>query len=238
MQLDLPFSTAVSEPPPLHSPLDNRTVFVRVRNARRYLLRVRPDGVLRVTIPRWGTKLEALAFMTRHLAWIEAERERVARESPARWTDGTHILYEGVWHRIVVIDDTDPPAALYGNRITRVTDVRNVRPDIEAELKLLAREMLVPRLHELAQVHGVVVKRVSIRSQRSRWGSCSGRGTIALNFRLIQMPPYVRDYVMIHELMHLKELNHSPRFWSLLGEACPDYRKAEQWLRRSGPRLF
>jgi predicted metal-dependent hydrolase len=71
-----------------------------------------------------------------------------------------------------------------------------------------------------------------VRNQRSRWGSCSRRGTISLNWRLIQTPVSVRDYVILHELAHLKEMNHSKRFWREVARLCPDYKEAENWLKR------
>jgi len=79
---------------------------------------------------------------------------------------------------------------------------------------------------------------VTIRNQRSRWGSCARNGNIALNFRLIQMPPEVCDYVLIHELMHIRQQNHSRRFWKLVAAACPEFRERERWLRVQGRSLF
>jgi predicted metal-dependent hydrolase len=90
----------------------------------------------------------------------------------------------------------------------------------------------------LAARHGIEVARVSIRAQRSRWGSCSRRGTITLNWRLVLAPDFVRDYVMLHELMHRRELNHSPRFWRLVAAVCPRFLEARRWLRTKGHSLF
>jgi predicted metal-dependent hydrolase len=87
------------------------------------------------------------------------------------------------------------------------------------------------RLHELAAAQGLAVKRVSVRDQRSRWGSCSVKGVVSLNWRLIQAPDFVRDYIMVHELMHLREMNHSARYWKLVHEAFPRTTEAEQWLK-------
>ena len=84
---------------------------------------------------------------------------------------------------------------------------------------------------------GLAVSRVSIRNQRSRWGSCGRDGHITLNWRLLLMPDGVRDYVLVHELMHLRRLDHSPDYWALVAEACPDYRAARDWLRTNGPSL-
>jgi predicted metal-dependent hydrolase len=90
---------------------------------------------------------------------------------------------------------------------------------------------LPARLLELAAALGLTVSKVSIRNQRWRWGSCSPSGHICLNWRLVEMPPSVRDYVIIHELMHLKRMDHSRRFWKLVAAACPDYQTARAWLR-------
>ncbi len=96
---------------------------------------------------------------------------------------------------------------------------------------------LPARLLELAAAHGLAVSRVSVRSQRTRWGSCGRDGHISLNWRLVLMPDWVRDYVMIHELMHLRRLDHSTRYWRLVADAYPDYAGARQWLRAYGPSL-
>ena len=101
-------------------------------------------------------------------------------------------------------------------------------------LREQARRELPPRLLELAAQHALTVTRISIRNQRSRWGSCSRSGHICLNWRLVQMPAMVRDYVLIHELMHLKRMDHSPKFWKLVAAACPQYREARRWLARGG----
>jgi predicted metal-dependent hydrolase len=238
VQLQLPFGTRDRETTSRES-VEGRIDFVRVRNARRYILRVRADGTLRITIPRSGSRAEAIAFMGRHLAWITKERARVRREqAPVRWTDGTDVFLDGIAHPIVLRNGPDGLTACYADRFVLVRDAGNVRPEIEADLRALARQRLVPRLTELAGAHGLEFSRVTIRAQRSRWGSCSRRGAIALNFRLIQMPPAVCDYVLIHELMHLRQQNHGPRFWALVERACPDFHDAERWLRRSGRALF
>jgi predicted metal-dependent hydrolase len=82
------------------------------------------------------------------------------------------------------------------------------------------------------------VSRVSIRNQRTRWGACSATGTITLNWRLIQVPDFVREYVLVHELMHRRELNHSRRFWRLVAACCPRLREARTWLRHEGKTLW
>jgi predicted metal-dependent hydrolase len=108
-------------------------------------------------------------------------------------------------------------------------------PDAEQrDGRARAKRELPPRLLELAAGLGLAVAKVSIRNQRWRWGSCSPNGHICLNWRLVSMPPWVRDYVMIHELMHLRRMDHSKKFWKLVAEACPDYEAARRWLRQNG----
>jgi predicted metal-dependent hydrolase len=113
---------------------------------------------------------------------------------------------------------------------------RPVAADVAARAR--AGVELPAQMRYLAARHGIEVARVSIRAQRSRWGSCSRRGTITLNWRLVLAPDFVRDYVMLHELMHRRELNHSPRFWRLVAAVCPRFLEARRWLRTKGHSLF
>ena len=109
--------------------------------------------------------------------------------------------------------------------------------DERRRLRARAEVELPARLLELAALHGLAVVRVSVRDQQTRWGSCGRNGRISLNWRLTLMPEWVRDYVMVHELMHLKRLDHSPEYWRLVADACPDHSRARSWLRQNGPSL-
>lgn len=115
------------------------------------------------------------------------------------------------------------------------------RPRLGADercgLQARAGVELPARLLDLAAAHGLASSRVSVRNQRTRWGSCGRDGHICLNWRLILMPEWVRDYVIIHELMHLRRLDHSSQYWRLVAEAYPDYEAARKWLRAHGPSL-
>ena len=114
----------------------------------------------------------------------------------------------------------------------RAASARERMPEeIERELRNRAKRELPDRLLELAARHALTVTRVSVRNQRWRWGSCSRNGHICLNWRLVQMPDAVRDYVMIHELMHLRRMDHSPKFWKLVEAACPTFQTSRAYLR-------
>jgi predicted metal-dependent hydrolase len=193
MQMGLPFrrddAAAGGSAEPGSAPPD--TLFIRRSRARRYVLRVDPDGRVRVTIPRGGSRREATAFIARHARWIAQQRARV---TPSRIPE---------------------------------RERRHLRDRARVELP--------QRLLALAARYQLVVSSISIRDQRTRWGSCGRNGHVCLNWRLVSLPPSVRDYVLIHELMHLHRLDHSAAYWKLVEIACPGYREARQWLRRHGP---
>jgi predicted metal-dependent hydrolase len=239
VQLELPFlrPDAIERSVPPRAPA---TDFVRVRRARKYIIRVRPDGSIRVTIPRGGSRREAESFLARHRKWAEQERLRVAAcHAPVEWYEGQTILLRGEPVALrVEVRGRSRMLVVGDQRVRLPAEAIDLRPAAEVALRHLAGRELIPRLKEFADRHGLSVSRALVRGQRSRWGSCSRAGAIALNFRLVQMPPAVRDYVLLHELMHLRQQNHSRRYWRLVEEVCPDFRDAERWLRVEGRSLF
>jgi predicted metal-dependent hydrolase len=206
--------------------------FCRNRRARRYILRVQPDGSARVTIPRGGSLAEARSFAEKHTAWVEKQLEkRQARPSlAAEWRAGTAILFRGI--PTVIEASLDGHGVRVGEQLIRLDVLAgDLRPALERHFWRLAASELAARTTDLASIHQVAVHRVSVRNQRGRWGSCSVKGTISLNWRLIQTPPWVSDYIIIHELMHRREMNHSRRFWRCVEQACPRSQEAEKWLK-------
>ena len=213
-----------------------RVPLLLVRNvrARRYVLRLRPDGTARVTVPRGGSVAEARRFANRNLAWLETQlqRPRVHPPAPTEWRLGSEVLFRGEFARLETSAQGDQLIRLGTETLTAPDLAADLRTVVERHLRQLAERELPLRLMEFAAIHRLTVCRVTVRDQRSRWGSCSRRGTISLNWRLIQTPPFVRDYILLHELMHLREMNHSPRFWRQVESVCPDYLQAERWLKQ------
>jgi predicted metal-dependent hydrolase len=208
---------------------------VRNRRARRYVLRLRPDGAARVTIPRGGSATEARRFAERNKEWLERQLQRMAARPsrPKEWWIGTEILFRGEPVKLEAGVNGESGMIRFGSEVVKATNpAADLRPTIERHLWRLAANELPPKVLEYAALHQLPVRRITVRNQRSRWGSCSRRGTISLNWRLIQTPAFVRDYLVVHEIMHLKEMNHSSRFWREVERACPDYEAAEQWLKR------
>jgi hypothetical protein len=205
--------------------------------ARRYLLGLRPDGAARLVIPRRGSEAEGIRFLERNEAWLLKRVAQWRSRSHARqpWVEGVLFLFRGEKVGLHVEKGEDGLRLCFADQIISVPralpDYRDV---VLGHLRRIAERELPVRTRELALLHGIVIRRVSVRAQKTRWGSCSVRGTISLNWRLIQAPPGVVDYLIIHELMHRREMNHSARYWKLVAQAFPDYRRAEQWLKKSG----
>lgn len=200
--------------------------------ARRYLLRLRPDGTVRVTIPRRGSITAARDFALQNVDWLEDQFDRLAArpKTPAQWAIGTEFLFRGEPTRIELESEV---VIRFGSERLKVVDAHtDLRPAIEKHLRHLASMELPFRVMELAALHCVSISRVSVRSQKSRWGSCSRRGTISLNWRLIQSPEWVRDYIILHELAHRRQMNHSQDFWREVRQLCPEYPRAEEWLKQ------
>lgn len=207
---------------------------IRNPRARRYVLRVTDNADIVVTVPRWGSISAARAFAEKHTDWIARERLRRMTDGAARvWTPGREIWLRGERVAIAI----DGPVARAGDIEAVMREGTDLKAALQASMRAAARRELPPRLMSLAAGAGLHVTRVSVRNQRSRWGSCSSRGSIALNWRLLQMPAGVCDYVLWHELMHLRRGDHSPAFWKLVADVCPDYEQARAWLRAHGPEL-
>lgn len=220
--------------------IDGREVpllFQRNAQARRYRLYLDRAGRPRVTIPRGGTQREAMAFVARHTRWL-AERLRRFTTLPRRdtaWRIGTEVYLRGQPVSLA----QQAGAVSLGDQILipfprELDPAADLRPLVENHLRTLAEAELPSRTVELAARHAVRIARVTVRAQTSRWGSSSRAGTISLNWRLIQTPHEVRDYVILHELMHQREMNHSPRFWAHVAAACPTHESCRHWLKQHG----
>lgn len=212
-------------------------VFERSARARNYRLTLRRDGTAVAVIPLRGSEREARAFVAQQGEWLERARARQRQRPRAAeiWTPGTHVLWRGDLAEIRIAATGERPAVCIAADVFRVPGFTgDLRPTLEAQFARKAKVELPARTWELAALTGMGVTAVSVRNQRTRWGSCTSAGVISLNWRLIQTPEAVRDYIIYHELMHLREMNHSERFWARVEEVCPGWRDAEVWLKRNG----
>ena len=233
-----------SEPSVVQVVFDKAIYLVRMRRhrqARRYTLRI--DAASRevvLTMPPRGSVKEAKEFAQKHGAWIAARLKRLPEAAP--FAHGTEVPLRGVPHRIVhrrgergtVWIETDAE----GSRLLCVAgEGAHVNRRVGDFLKREAQRDLESASRRYAKELGVAIKRISVRDQSSRWGSCSNTGVLSFSWRLILAPPYVLDYLAAHEVSHLVELNHSPRFWRLVRRLHPGYERAKAWLDSRGTDL-
>jgi predicted metal-dependent hydrolase len=210
----------------------------RHRRARRYTLRIHPsDREAILTIPPRGTIAEAKDFAQRHGGWIAARLGRLPKAAP--FLPGTVVPLRGVPHRIVhragergtVWTETRDS----GEKVLCVAGaVEHIERRVHDYLKREARRDLQKAARDYADMLSVRVKRLSIRDQSSRWGSCTSAGSLSFSWRLILAPPMVLDYLAAHEVAHLVEMNHSPRFWRVVARICPSVERAKKWLDTCG----
>jgi predicted metal-dependent hydrolase len=235
-----------TEPQAIEVVCDGAVHLVRLRRhrqARRYTLRVvavTREAVL--TMPPRGSFREAREFAEKHGAWIAARLDRLPRAAP--FEHGVEIPLRGVVHAIAhrrsargtVWTETDRE----GRRLLCVAGhAAHVARRITDHLKREAKRDLEAAVARYTDRLGVKVKvrRISIRDQVSRWGSCSTSGALSFSWRLVLAPRFVLDYLAAHEVAHIVEMNHSTRFWRLLGRICPDMERAKAWLDAHGTDL-
>jgi predicted metal-dependent hydrolase len=210
----------------------------RHRRARRYTLRIHPsDREAILTMPPRGTIADAKDFAQRHGAWIAARLGRLPKAAP--FHPGTLVPLRGIAHKIVhragVRGTVWTETRDSGERIICVAgEIEHIDRRVHDFLKREARKDLQKASQHYAETLGVKVKRLSIRDQSSRWGSCTSAGSLSFSWRLILAPPYVLDYLAAHEVAHLVEMNHSLRFWKVVGKVCNHVERAKTWLDTSG----
>lgn len=236
--------------------------FVKRRRQKYLRLRVRADEIL-VSAPYNATQKEMEAFFQEKYSWVNEQYNRLKKRKDTvvaqnRFPEG-YLYHEGEWKPVALHhyteNKTDSPSEVHFDEQTGRFEIRFIRPDAQqiGELSytnpLVAQRVgqlyaewgshvigqrFIDKAQELNFRHG----RVTIKSQKTRWGSCSSKKNINLNWRLIKAPRFVQDYIFVHEMCHLVHLNHSPRFWALVDSHFPRRPEAEQWLRDFGPVAF
>ncbi len=213
----------------------------RHRRARRYTLRIHSGSrEVVLTMPPRGSMREAKAFAQKHGAWIAARLRRLPVAAP--FADGLVVPLRGVQHRIAHRPDRRGTVWVEQGEggqplICVAGEAPHVARRIGDFLRREAQRDLSAASRQAAEMIGVSVKRISVRDQSSRWGSCSSTGVLSYSWRLILAPPFVLNYLAVHEVAHLVEMNHSPRFWRLVGRHCPDVDRAKAWLDAHGADL-
>ncbi|MFT3673321.1 M48 family metallopeptidase [Aestuariivirga sp.] len=212
--------------------------FKRHAAARRFTLRLSRDGKgFVMTMPRRASMMDARAFARKSQDWMERALSR--RTKPVEVEEGAVIMLRGVEHRIVatgkarghVVHDAEA-------KLIHVPGAPNhMRRRLLDWLKAEAAHDLDVASTKYALAMGTSFRKLNVRDQKSRWGSCSTDGVLNYSWRLVLAPGFVLDYVAAHEVAHLREMNHSFRFWRLVLKHCPDSHNAKVWLKLYGNRL-
>ena len=223
-----------------HEGVDYSVAVKRMAQARRFTLRVRSasrDAVL--TMPARARFSDAVTFAERHGGWLAVRLARIP-EATVLGPD-TILPLRGVPHRVVHradkrgtvwVEETESGPEIHVAGDPAFTS-RRVRDFLRRE----AKTDLEAATRRYAAALGVQVTRVTLRDQASRWGSASSTGAISYSWRLILAPPFVLDYLAAHEVAHLREMNHSARFWRIVKDLCPHLEAAKAWLRAHGAQL-
>ena len=208
----------------------------RSPRARRIRVSVDPHDGIQVVLPQRAAAREAEAAIIELRPWIEkrlAEAEEVRQRIAAR---GNTVPFLGQDLRLVT-EAGRTRAHRKGDALHVPKDPRKRRDAIERWYRRTARAEIAPRLDLATRAIGKPYSALTIRGQRTRWGSCSATGAMSFNWRLLLGPEDVLDYVIWHEACHLLVMDHSPRFWSLVERHLPQYQRPRRWLRRHGGTL-
>jgi predicted metal-dependent hydrolase len=205
-----------------------RRIALRIDAAKRRVELVLPPGV---------PTSQGLRFLATKRGWVAARLKALPQQIP--FAEGAIVPVLGIPHRIRrEADLAAPPVAIIDGEIRVRGDPAHIARRVRDHLVATARSELAQRARVLAPRIGRDVVRVSVRDTKSRWGSCSGNGNLSFSWRLILAPEQVIDYVVAHEVAHLAEMNHGPRFWRLVETLAPGSAAPRAWLRRHRSRLL
>jgi hypothetical protein len=205
--------------------------------ARRLILRVAIDsGRIVVTMPAHASFADALAFARSRGDWILGQLARLPPRLP--FTEGAVVPVLGDLYRIRRLPGATGSIRAVHNEIVVGGPVTELAAQVKRWLHQRAREEVGSRVGPWAARIGRPVRRITIRDPRTRWGSCSSRGDLSFSWRLVMAPTTVLDYVVAHEVAHLAEAGHGPRFWQTVGRLTAEIDEPREWLRREGHKLY
>jgi len=218
----------------------------RSPKAKNVSFRIREEDGLEVVVPENYQLANIQGLLCQKETWIldklKLMEENAAQKKAAEDDALLKIRYLGREYRVVVILDHSSPirVELKGEKAFFTLPHNQeelLRQVIDAWYRWAAKSFFEERVSLWAERMNVTYNAIFVRNQKTRWGSCSRRQNISLNLRIIMAPFEVVEYIIIHELAHLKEMNHSKRFWQVVGDFCPDYKKHLAWLKKYGPGL-
>ncbi|MBV1837403.1 M48 family metallopeptidase [Acetobacter estunensis] len=209
----------------------------RSSRARRLSIRLsRSSDSVIITLPATTPAEAGLKLLRTHTGWVEKQLQR--RPAPIRLVDGGYVPLDGQPHRIRHVPQSRGGAWLAGEELHVSGDPTFLARRVGDFLRELGKERLRIRLMQQVTRIDLHPTHIAVRDTTSRWGSCSATGRIMLSWRLVMAPLAVQDYVILHELCHLRHHNHGTAFWKEVERVCPGYRTAEEWLSQHGSALM
>mgnify|MGYP002713120298 CR=1 FL=1 len=210
-----------------------------IRSKRKTIaLVVQPDGELLVRAPQRATRKQINAMLEMHADWIakkQAEAKvRAAKNPQHQFAAGEHFFFLGQSYALEIVAVEKPVLRLNGGFQLARSAQGKAKVVFEQWYKKEARAIFNERVAYFAKMYGFDVKKVKLSSARTRWGSCSSKGYVNLTWRLVMAPLEIIDYVVVHELCHLREANHSSAFWAQVAALMPDYKARRKWLKENG----
>lgn len=220
------------------------------KKVKRISIRIDEKGQIKVTLPLFVEYDKGRQFVLEKREWIVKQYQKIQEEQEKRGDfsnkleENSKLYYCGKplsLHfvirksaRAVRVEKVGERIVITGPKLSREEKIMA----LTGWFRNMAKIRITKRVEDLGQKMGLSFGTVRIKDQKSRWGSCSSRKNLNFNWRLIMAPDEVLDYVVIHELSHLKEMNHSVRFWNLVAQWMPDYKVQEQWLKENAAKLY
>jgi predicted metal-dependent hydrolase len=211
-----------------------------IRSRRKTIaLVVEHDGTLTVRAPLHAARREIVGFVLKNAGWIERTRQRMSSllVKPKRFVDGESFLLLGSAYDLKLVPPQRPALQFENGFFLSRSAQDRAEESFVHWYKVRAYQIICAQVDEYAKQHGFSPKQVKITSAKTRWGSCSPNGTLNFTWRLVMAPIEVIDYVVVHELAHLRVKNHSKKFWKVVESILPGYNLQRKWLREHGHEL-
>ena len=212
-----------------------------IRAKRRTIaLIIERDGSLTVRAPKRASLRDIEEFIHEKTEWILRSREKlkaVVQHPKKQYVNGETFLLLGQEYELLLVPPQRPALKFNGGFTLAVSARERGEAAFTRWYKEQAYQVFTERIRNYSAMHGFSPRQVKVNSARTRWGSCSANGTINFTWRLVMAPLDVIDYVVLHELAHLRVKDHSPRFWKLVESICPDFKQHRKWLKENGERL-
>lgn len=219
------------------------------KRSKKLSLRIGKDGRPQVTIPAFTPKFIVKKFVAQNKHWIQ-KHQKIKKDALAEFLTNSSVTLFGERYKIKIVSTLDPSKVSLLDDIIQIafhnSSRKKLHPSFNSSnppvfftkfLKNTATHYIIKRIVELAKKMDIKYKNIHFKEQSTRWGSCSSKGNLNFNWRLVHFPTKIIDYVIIHELAHREHMNHSDKFWELVEKHDPEFRLNKRWLKETGSKI-